>query len=92
LFDAILKCQSTQAVISGHDHVNNFRIKYKGVYLINNQSSGYSSYNMATKGLSNNLLQGCSIYTIDAQGSITFDTVVNAERFPQLQAEILKLY
>ena len=92
LFDAILICQSTQAVISGHDHVNNFRIKYKGVYLINNQSSGYSSYNMATKGLSNDLLQGCSIYTIDAQGSITFDTVVNAERFPQLQAEILKLY
>jgi len=92
LFDAILECNSTKAVVSGHDHINNFRIKYQGVYLIYNQVSGYSSYNVATKGISNDLLQGCSIYYIDEQGSLSFDTVVNTERYPNLQQEILKLY
>ena len=32
-FNCILKQDSTRAVIVGHDHVNNYRVLYKGVYL-----------------------------------------------------------
>lgn len=92
LFDAIKEYGSTQAVVSGHDHINNFRIKYQDVYLIYNQVSGYSSYNVKTKGLSNKLMQGCSVYLIDKDGALSFRTVINADRFPELQEEILKLY
>ncbi len=92
LFDTIKECGSTQAVVSGHDHINNFRIKYQDVYLIYNQVSGYSSYNVKTKGLSNKLLQGCSIYLINENGTLSFKTVSNADRFPELQEEILRLY
>lgn len=33
LFDKILELGSSKAIIVGHDHVNNFRIQYKGVHL-----------------------------------------------------------
>lgn len=32
-FDKILELNSTKAICVGHDHVNNYRILYKGVYL-----------------------------------------------------------
>jgi predicted MPP superfamily phosphohydrolase len=32
-FNKILELGSTKAINTGHDHVNNFRIKYKGIYL-----------------------------------------------------------
>jgi hypothetical protein len=90
LFDAIAESGSTQAVVVGHDHVNNFRIRYKGVWLCYNRSSGYSSYNMVTKKLSDKLAQGASIYTIHPDGEIEFGDIINGERFDDSGA--YKLY
>lgn len=90
-FDAVLKKQNTQAIVCGHDHINDFRIKYKGVYLIYNQPSGYSSYNLVTKGKSDKLLKGCSIYTIKADGEIEFDAVKNMDLYDHTEI-IKKLY
>lgn len=69
LFDAILKGKSTQAVFCGHDHVNNFNIKYKGINLVYNQKSGYSSYDMASKGLGTPN-QGYTKTIVDKDGKI----------------------
>lgn len=33
LFDKMLELGSTKAILVGHDHLNNFRILYKGIYL-----------------------------------------------------------
>lgn len=90
LFDAILRIGSTQAVVVGHDHVNNFRIRYKGVWLCYNRGSGYDSYNSVTKKVSDKLNQGASIYTIKADGEIEFGDIINGERFDDSQA--YKLY
>jgi predicted MPP superfamily phosphohydrolase len=91
-FDEMLNNGSTQAFISGHDHVNDFAVKYKGVILAYNQNSGYSSYNMVTKKLSDTLIQGFTEYTIDKDGGLTIRTCRNADLYPDLQEDILKLY
>lgn len=90
LFTSILNKASTQAVVAGHDHINDFRIKYQGIYLIYNQPSGYSSYNLVSKKKSDTLIKGCSIYTVAADGGITFDQIKNVELYDH--TEILKLY
>lgn len=90
IFSAILQKESTQAVVAGHDHINDFRLKYKGVYLIYNQPSGYSSYNLITRKKGNTLLKGYSVYTINSDGSIDFNQGKNIEMYDH--SEILKLY
>lgn len=91
-FDVMLDYGSTQAFISGHDHVNDFAVKYKGIILAYNQNSGYSSYNIVTKKLSDTLIQGFTVYTIDKDGALTIKTFQNADLYPDLQEKILELY
>lgn len=90
LFDAITELGSTKAVVVGHDHVNDFRIRYKGVWLCYNRASGYSSYNVVTKKQSDKLIQGASLYIIKSDGEIEFGDIINGERFDDSQA--YKLY
>ena len=45
LFDA-MKRAGSQAIFSGHDHVNYWAAKYDGILLVYNQCSGYGCYNM----------------------------------------------
>lgn len=49
MFDAILEKESTQAVFSGHDHVNDYCVLYKGIYLVYNQCCGYETYGLSEK-------------------------------------------
>ena len=91
-FGVIHDLGSTQAFISGHDHMNDFAVKYKGVILAYNQSSGYSSYNVVTKKKSDTLIQGFTAYTIDKDGGLTMQPYHNADLYPDLQEEILELY
>ena len=48
MFAAIKEMGSTQAVFSGHDHINDFCALYDGVYLVYNQCCGYETYTMGT--------------------------------------------
>ena len=91
-FDVMLECGSTQAFISGHDHMNDFAINYKGIILAYNQNSGYSSYNVVTKKKADTLIQGFTEYMIDKDGGLTVKSYHNAELYPDLQEEILELY
>lgn len=91
-FDLIHDFGSTQAFISGHDHVNDFAVKYKGIILAYNQNSGYSSYNVVTKKQSDTLIQGFTAYTIDKDGGLTMQPYHNADLYPDLQEKILELY
>lgn len=49
MFKLIKELGSTQAVFSGHDHVNDFCAIYDGVYLVYNQPGGYETYTMEEK-------------------------------------------
>lgn len=70
LFDALVDKGSTSAVYYGHDHVNDFGWLKDGILLSYIQSSGYSSYNMGSRGEpESEWLQGCTILDIKADGT-----------------------
>ena len=92
LFDAILESGSTDLVVCGHDHINDFVLRYHGVTLSYNVPSGYSSYNLYTKKIANDLLQGYSRYTFRADGSFEIEQLHNADLYPEAQDAIRSLY
>lgn len=92
LFDAIKLMGSTQAVICGHDHINDFGVMYQDVLLAYNEPSGYSSYNLVSKGLSDQLMQGYSIYMFSTDGSMEMTQMHNCDVYPDEQDDILPLY
>ncbi len=91
-FNAILNVGSTQLVVAGHDHINDFAVTYRGVTLAYCQPSGYSSYNVVTKGYADKLTQGYSVLTVANDGTYTWEARINADLWPELQEDILKLY
>lgn len=88
-FDAAVEAGSTQAIIVGHDHVNSYGMLYKGIKLIYNRSSGFSSYNVLTKGLSDTLAQGATIYTIDAVGTLSINDYIYSNYYDMEDAYAL---
>ena len=92
LFDAVADAGSTDLVVCGHDHVNDFVLRYRGVTLSYNVPSGYSSYNVYTKKLSDSLIQGYTRYTFHADGSFDLEQLHNADLWPEAQEGIRKLY
>ncbi len=71
MFSLIKKLGSTQAVFSGHDHVNDFCAIYDGVYLVYNQSGGYETYTMYNKKAwdEKDWMQGVTITDIYSDGT-----------------------
>ena len=70
LFDAMKEKGSTLGVYYGHDHVNDFGALYDGILLSYIQSSGYSSYNMGSRGEpESEWVQGCTILEIKEDGT-----------------------
>lgn len=70
MFSLIKKHGSTQAVFSGHDHVNDFCAIYDGVYLVYNQNGGYETYTMYDKKGwdEKDWMQGVTITDIESDG------------------------
>lgn len=69
LFDKSLELGSTQAYFFGHDHLNNFSLKYKGIQLTYGHSIDYLAYSGIAKFGSQ---RGCTVLTIHPDG--TMDT------------------
>ncbi len=71
MFDLIKKHGSTEAVFSGHDHVNDFCAIYDGVYLVYNQPGGYETYTMYDKKAwdEKDWMQGVTITDIYPDGT-----------------------
>ena len=71
MFGLIKKHGSTQAVFSGHDHVNDFCAIYDGVYLVYNQNGGYETYTMYDKKAweEKDWIQGVTITDIEPDGT-----------------------
>lgn len=81
MFDAILEKGSTQAVFSGHDHVNDWCAIYKGVYLVYSQPDCYNLYHIGTKRgwPEEEWTHGVTLTTLHSDGSLSF-----AQRFNSL--------
>ena len=71
MFDAILEKGSTEAVFSGHDHMNDWCAVYKGVHLVYSLPDGYNEYHFGTNTdrPESEWVQGATITTLHADGS-----------------------
>lgn len=74
MFDAIKELGSTQSVIVGHDHINDFCAKYDGVYLVYAQCDGYNTYTMGSNfgWDEKDWLQGVTMIDMNKDGEISF--------------------
>lgn len=88
MFQAMKEEGKTIAFIAGHDHINDFRVLYEGIQLIYNRMSGLSSYNSISTKKETKLIQGCSVYTIDYEGNVSFGDVIYEDRYPQYHDDI----
>lgn len=91
MFAAMCEEGRTTAFVCGHDHINDSHLLYKGVRLIYNRMSGLSSYNVISKKLGNKLLQGCTVYTIHADGTAEYGDIFYEDRYPQYREEIYRV-
>mgnify|MGYP004689623783 FL=1 len=74
MFDAIKELGSTQAVIVGHDHINDFCATYDGVYLVYAQYDGYNTYTMGSNfgWDEKDWMQGVTMVDLTPDGEISF--------------------
>lgn len=66
LFETLLSKRSTDSVFCGHDHVNNYTLKYKGIYLTYSMTSNYFVYASDA-----DYSHGCTVITYSPSVSIT---------------------
>ena len=67
-FEAVLDINSTDAIVYGHDHVNNLKVKYNGIDLCYGLKTGPSSY-------SDFGMMGGTLITLSSDGSYTFEDI-----------------
>ena len=74
MFDVIKELGTTQAVIVGHDHINDFCAKYDGIYLVYAQCDGYNTYTMGSNfgWDEKDWMQGVTMIDMDKDGEICF--------------------
>ena len=68
-FETFRRQGDVLAIVSGHDHVNSFRLNYKGIDLINTPTCGFGSYGST-------LSRGVRVIDIDENDPEGFETEV----------------
>ena len=74
MFKAIKELGSTQAVVVGHYHINDFCAEYDGVYLVYAQCGGYNTYTMGSNfgWEEKDWMQGVTMIDVAQDGEIVF--------------------
>ena len=88
MFKAMCEEGRTVAFVAGHDHVNDFHILHEGIRLMYNRASGLSAYNMISQKVSEHSGVGCTVYTVDYEGNVTFRDLLFEDYFPEYRDEI----
>lgn len=97
MFRAMQESGSTHTFICGHDHVNDFRLTYKGINLWYNIPGGYNAYNVLSNrkwikvGKTDKLLQGCNVYTFRDDGRLEVEDIRYEDRYPEEQEGLRKI-
>ena len=81
MFELIKKLDSTQAVFSGHDHVNDYCAIYDGIYLVYSQCGGYETYTIEEKTGwdETKWIQGVTITDIKSDGEFNISPRYNRD-------------
>ncbi len=69
-FKVVKELGSTDFIICGHEHINNFNIRYEGVNLIYALKTGKGSYWDST-------MMGATVVTIASDGSASFENILD---------------
>ena len=88
MFSAMRAQRKPVTFVCGHDHVNDFCALYDGVRLMYNRAGGLSAYNMVSAKLSDISCLGCTVYTVDFDGNLTFTDRFYDDLFPQYRETI----
>lgn len=90
LFEAILELGSTKALFYGHDHLNNFVLRYKGVTLSYGYSIDYSAYSGIDKL---GYQRGCAVITCapDTSFEITHENYYQDKYTPLYEKETVDM-
>lgn len=91
MFEAMAEEGSTVAFVCGHDHINDSHVLHRGIRLVYNRMSGLSSYNVISKGISDRLIQGCTVYNVCEDGHVEYGDIYYEDRYPNYREEILKI-
>ncbi|MBR6085177.1 MAG: metallophosphoesterase [Spirochaetales bacterium] len=70
MFAAMKNSGSTDFIIAGHDHVNNFNIRYDGINFVYGLKTGKGSY-------SDPSMMGGTVITISPDGSASFENILD---------------
>lgn len=93
MFEAMLECGG-EAFFAGHDHINDFIVKYRGITLGYNLPGCYSSYNVISKrdkitvGKTDKLIQGYCLYSFDKGSDISVEHVFYHDIFPDMRERV----
>lgn len=93
MFDAMKECGSN-AYFCGHDHINDFIVKYKGVTLGYGLPGCYSSYNIISKkdkitvGKTDKLIQGYCIFNFEKGKELSVEHVFYDDIFPDMREKV----
>ena len=68
MFSAMKESGCTDFIIVGHDHVNNFNIKYQGINFVYAMKTGRFSYHASQ-------MMGGTLITVSSDGKATFDNI-----------------
>ena len=91
MFEAMAEEGGTVAFVCGHDHINDSHALHRGIRLVYNRMSGLSSYNVISKGISDRLIQGCTVYNVYEDGQVEYGDIYYEDRYPHYREEILKV-
>ncbi|MBQ7546830.1 MAG: metallophosphoesterase [Clostridia bacterium] len=81
LFDAIKASGCTTTVFCGHDHKNNFGVKWQGITLSYIEPSGYGAYGLQREGApESEWLQGYTRLMLSDNGTFTHEQIRNSAK------------
>ena len=91
MFEAMREEGKSIAYVAGHDHVNDFHALHKGIRLMYNRASGLSAYNAVSQCGRDRAMLGCTVYTIDIDGKVSFSDIFYEDYFPQYRDTIYRV-
>lgn len=96
MFDAMLECGS-KAFFCGHDHINDYIVRYKGITLGYGLPGCYSSYNVICKrdkikvGRTDKLIQGYCVFEFAKGKELKVDHVFYDDIFPDMRERVMSV-
>ncbi len=83
-YDAMLENGDVTGIFAGHDHINSYEIKYKGIKIVNTPGVTFHAYG-------NEFTRGCRVITVNESNTSKFDSdVITVNRLALMNKDFAK--